>query len=188
MAAEELAMIENISDEPVNVDWASQFFDYAKDISDNEAKILWSKILAGEIKSPNTYYKRTLFVLKHIESIEAKWFVEICPFILNNSIIPRFLFTDKFYSFSQFQSLCDCGLFTEAECTYSLDENETEIKGGSLTITFSQRNHTIELSSFALTDAGIQLHSLVQKDSNRDYMIKLKEDIATRYNIQVELI
>ena len=81
MAAEELAMIENVSDEPVNVDWASQFFDYAKDISDDEAKILLSKILAGEIKSPNTYNKRTLFALKHIEANEAKWFVEICPFI-----------------------------------------------------------------------------------------------------------
>lgn len=188
MAAEELAIIENVSDEPVNVDWASQFFDYAKDISDDEAKTLWSRILADEIKSPNTYNKRTLFVLKHIEVNEAKWFVEICPFILNNRIVPRFLFEKKIYPYSQFLSLCDCGLFTEAECIYSIDEEEIEIKGSSLTITLPHRKHTIEFQSFGLTNAGIQLYSLVQSKSNRDYMIKLKENIKTRYNIQVELI
>ena len=69
-----------------------------------------------------------------------------------------------------------------------MDEEEIEIKGSSFTITMPHRNYTIEFKSFGLTDAGIQLYSLVQSKSNRDYMIKLKENIETRYNIQVELI
>jgi hypothetical protein len=44
---------------------------------------------------------------------------------------------------------------TEAECVYSIDEEEIEIKGTSLTITIPHRNHTIEFQSFGLTDAGI---------------------------------
>ena len=58
-AVQNLKLIEHVSEDPVDVDWASRFFDYAKDCSDDKIKILWGKILAGETASPGTYNKRT---------------------------------------------------------------------------------------------------------------------------------
>ena len=65
-AAQDLKLIEHVSENPIDVDWASRFFDYAKDCSDDKIKILWGKILAGETASPGNYNKRTLNILHDI--------------------------------------------------------------------------------------------------------------------------
>ena len=44
-----------VSEEPVNEDWATRFFDIAQDVSDNEMQNLWGQILAGEIKHSLIY-------------------------------------------------------------------------------------------------------------------------------------
>ena len=188
-AAHELKMIDAVDSTPVDPDWSAYFFDYVKDVSDEEFQILWAKILAGEITSPNTYFKRTLFALKHIEKHEAKWLVEICSYLIDDHFICSDLFESYTYPYNQFQSLCDCGLFTESQCTFDIHSETTLLPCKSLSIKLPyQKANKIQLDGFAMTDSGIQISKLVQTETNREYMETLKNHIEKRYMIQIELV
>lgn len=54
-AAEDLKKEKQVTEEPVDEDWVTRFFNIAKDISNEEMQSLWGRILAGEIKKPKTY-------------------------------------------------------------------------------------------------------------------------------------
>lgn len=64
----------NVSDEPVDEDWSTRFFNNVQDISNEQMKIIWSNLLAWEIKQPGTYSVRTLEVLKNLSKNEAELF------------------------------------------------------------------------------------------------------------------
>jgi hypothetical protein len=69
-----LNTVDNVSDEPVDDDWLSRFFNIGEDISNEYMQNMWSKILADEIVKPNSYSLRTLETLKNISTKEAKIF------------------------------------------------------------------------------------------------------------------
>ena len=77
-AAEELKNEEPITDEPVDEDWTTRFFNIAEDISNEEMQALWGRILAGEIKKPKSYSLRTLELLKNLSKEEAECFMKFC--------------------------------------------------------------------------------------------------------------
>ena len=188
-AAQELKMIEQVDNTPVDPDWSAYFFDYAKDVSDEEFQILWAKILVGEIKSPNTYFKRTLFALKHIEKQEAECFVEICSYLINYSFFPDIMLKYGAYPFTQFKSLCDCGLITEIKCQYDVEIDDTEIKGKTISIRLlCDRKSEISILGYALTDAGIQISNLIQIETDRDFMETLNDHIKNEFAVQTELL
>ena len=65
-AYDELSGEESANSEPVSQDWMSRFFNSVEDISNEKMQEIWGHILAGEIRSPNTYTYRTLECLKNI--------------------------------------------------------------------------------------------------------------------------
>lgn len=192
-AAIELSMVDKtfdaLDETPVDVDWSARFFDYAKDISDEEAKIIWGKILAGEIKTPGSYFKRTLSVLRNIETIEAKWFVEASQYIIDFAFPTTGL---NYFKYNQLQSLFDCGLFTQDNCRIDYDVKTLELNGKSIILKKVADEETaiskISLSGFAMTDAGVQLYELINVQSHQAHMLHLKDVIEQKYNIKMELI
>ncbi len=68
---------DEVSSEPVDDDWASRFFTAAQDISSEQMQILWGKILAGEVASPNSYSLRTLEVVRNLSPREATLFEKL---------------------------------------------------------------------------------------------------------------
>ena len=75
-AAEDLESESVVSDDPVDEDWISRFFDYAEDISSEDMQGLWGRILAGEIKKPKSYSLRTLDILRNLSAEEAEVFIK----------------------------------------------------------------------------------------------------------------
>lgn len=192
-AAQELQMIENIDKIPVDPDWSARFFDYAKDISDEEVQIVWAKILAGEIIKPGSFFKRTLSALRDIEALEAKWFADICQFVLSKSIIHDYCLTYDYYPMNQFQSLTDCGLINSIKCQFVLNKESTEIQGKtqSIKLISPRTGNTPPITIpyvYTLTDVGAQLYRITPAKSHQTYMMKVKEYIEKKYNIKTELI
>jgi len=74
-----------VSEEPVNQDWTTRFFDYAEDISNIEMQELWGKILAGEIKQPKSYSLRTLDIIRNLSEDEARVFMKFASLAINSS-------------------------------------------------------------------------------------------------------
>lgn len=70
-AAEILVKEGNVSNDQVDKDWSIRFFDIAKNVSTEELQFLWGKILAGEVKEPNSFSLRTLEIIRNLSKSEA---------------------------------------------------------------------------------------------------------------------
>lgn len=74
-------LTDQVSEEPVDEDWAIHFFEQVQDVSDSEMQALWARILAGEITEPKTFSIRTLNFLKSLRKNEAEEFAELCRMV-----------------------------------------------------------------------------------------------------------
>lgn len=71
-------MPEDVSDEAPDPDWISQFFASSQDVSHEDLRQLWGRLLANEIAQPGTCSRRTLTVLRDLSPEEADAFQRIC--------------------------------------------------------------------------------------------------------------
>ena len=84
-AAVNLESEPNVSEEPVDEDWTTRFFNYAEDISNEEMQEIWARILAGEIKQPKSYSLRTLDILRNLSTDEAAIFMKFAKLAITSS-------------------------------------------------------------------------------------------------------
>lgn len=72
---------EKVSTEKVDEDWTISFFENCQDISNEQMQTLWSKILAGEVSSPQSFSLRTLNFVKTMSKEDAILFSKFCNYI-----------------------------------------------------------------------------------------------------------
>lgn len=189
-AGQELLAIDKINDTPVSPEWSSRFFDYAQNIYDEEAQTIWAKILAQETATPGKFFKRTLDVLHNIEPFEAKWFAELCQFVLDDTFIDQDIIHSNFFEFSKLQSMVDCGLLNAQKCAINFDNTVDTInfKSHYLKRGISQlQPSNISMSGFALTDAGNQLYKITQVSSNLEFVKKIQEQLLKKYGLNFDI-
>ena len=158
--------------ELVKPEWAAHFFDNAKDCCDEEVQLLWSKILAGEIKEPGKYYKRTLTNLKQMERHEAEWFCKMCKYVIDKSYLPVFAIDKDYLPFNEYQSLVDCG-FLNADHGSMEIANDCIIRVNTVKIELKLLKETYHTRVATLTDTGLQICELVNMETDDDYVQKL---------------
>lgn len=189
-AGQELLAIDKINDTPVSPEWSSRFFDYAQNIYDEEAQTIWAKILAQETATPGKFFKRTLDVLHNIEPFEAKWFAELCQFVLDDTFIDQDIIHSNFFEFSKLQSMVDCGLLNAQKCAINFDNTVDTINFKSYylkkNISLLQPTN-ISMSGFVLTDAGNQLYQITQVSSNLEFVKKIQEQLKKKYGLNFDI-
>jgi hypothetical protein len=79
-AVDALPLPEQVSEQPVDADWISRFFQDCQDISDDQMQQVWARILAGEVARPGSFSRRTLSVVRDLAKGEADLFVKLCSF------------------------------------------------------------------------------------------------------------
>jgi len=85
---------DEVSDTPVEPDWSSKFFREAQDVSDEQMRLLWGKLLAGEVTTPGTFSPRTLSIVANLGRAEASKFEAVCNLIaIANGVICTFMST-----------------------------------------------------------------------------------------------
>lgn len=67
----------NAQPNKVKDDWINYFFDKVKDVTEEDMKIIWGRILSGEFNKPNTYTKQLIHILSIMDSKLAKRFQKI---------------------------------------------------------------------------------------------------------------
>ena len=78
-----------VSNEEVKKDWLSAFFDSCKDVSEADVQLIWARILAGEVAHPGRYSRRTLGLLRDLDSQEAgliRKFATVACFFENSNL------------------------------------------------------------------------------------------------------
>lgn len=183
IAAEQLSHEEHVSEEPVEEDWATRFFNIAEDISDEEMQGLWGKILAGEVKQPKSFSLRTLELLKNLSRKEAEVFNKISNFVIVSHNSP-FVFQgeedeilNKYdINFNDRLLLVEMGLFqSDMGITRGLkqtpEDSITYFEAGKYLIKVEKKANTPEnrLEIFRFTKIGEELLKLVNPIINDSY-------------------
>ena len=81
-AAEELGDEEVSANEPDH-DWTARFFEYVQDVSEEDIRRIWARILAGEVRTPGRVSLRTLSILRNMSRIEAELFTEAMRYVID---------------------------------------------------------------------------------------------------------
>ena len=179
---------ENIPEVNIDIDWAICFFDFAKNIQNQELQSFWSKILEFELRKPKSFFKRTLNVFYRADKFEIDWFFQITQFVFDKSCVPEFILTDnKFYPFNKFQTLIDAGFVNASLGGLSYPEAVT-IHLTSVDMIIEIIKPPFSLSIYTLTDAGTQLFDLRPEKNTKEYLSKLKETIEKNNNAKVSSI
>ena len=87
-AADEISD-EEVPDHEPDHDWTARFFEYVQDVSEENIRGLWAKILAREIKSPGGVSVRTLSILRNMSRREAELFMEAMRYRIDDWILPK---------------------------------------------------------------------------------------------------
>ena len=85
-AADELGDKEVADHEP-DPDWTARYIDSVQDVSSEDLRKIWAKILAGEVESPGRTSLRTLDTLKNMTKRDAEMFSDICPFVIGDGFV-----------------------------------------------------------------------------------------------------
>ena len=76
-AADELGDKE-VSDHEPDHDWTARFFNDTQDVSSEEMRSVWAKVLAGEVERPGSTSIQTLSVLRNLDQTTAGLFRKFC--------------------------------------------------------------------------------------------------------------
>lgn len=188
-AGEILEAEKDISNEPVNPDWVTRFFDIVQDVSDNEMQLLWGRILAGEIKQPQSYSLRTLETLRNMTKEEAELFQKVAQFVLiqreafifsSNDVLDRFGI-----KYSDLARLIEIGLLqpgdfiTKNYYSNNTSDNKFGIVYGNWAIVINLKPDAqkVSFSIRSLTTSGKELVKLISINPNLDYIKELATTI-----------
>lgn len=189
IATTKLQEEDSVTDGPINNDWSVRFFNIVQDVSDDEMKKLWGRILAGEVKKPKSFSLRTLELLRNITKEEADLFVTISSYILEQGG-DYFIYKDSNgclknhgISYSDIAKLTEIGLiqsgaFTQKEFTTNEPgEQKMGIIYQNLVVimTLQSGSPSVSIPVYILTHPGKELLSLLQPNINTEYL----NDLAT---------
>ena len=166
----------------VDPDWMTRFVDYAKDVSNDEMRLIWSRILSGELSKPNSISVMTLETLRNMSKRDAEIFHKLVnytvvdneggdPFIPNNGVFVNIEYkSDEEYGIKYdellwMQELRLINLNAGLEMIFTKDKNnprvETTLSCGKLDIKISSEQE-IHIPCYSYTRIGAQLYSLIE--------------------------
>lgn len=183
-----------VSEEPVNPDWATRFFDIAQDISDDAMQDLWGRILAGEVKRPQSYSLRTLEALRNITREEAELFEKAAQYVLYDGSYYLYRFSDStnikaHIEYSEIARLVEIGLLQAGNSVsqnyYNPDGaiRDAHLFYGGKYVAFIKITPEIKQLSipiYSLSKAGEELYKLIQVNTDVKYFEKVLRDIQQR--------
>lgn len=158
---------DEVSDTPISDDFTHMFFEEFDGISDPEIHKIAGRLLAGEVTNPGTFPRRTMRVLRDLESNEFKCFASLCRFAFRlNTYHPIILdvhnpiYQNHGLSYVILLELDSLGLInfsTTGAFSTDTQSKELSIPYGSIIIKIELKNRKINLGQVALTDAGKRL-------------------------------
>lgn len=184
------------SDEPVDIDWITDFFERAAKVSKPEMQKVWGKILSREVTNPGAFHPRTLAALQNLTAQEARLFELATSFSTREGeiLLPHAsgyeLLAKHGLAFDQIINLETAGLLTigadlQAEWVTS---RARDVGDGGRRFTIALRNgriwvNTKEPKIFAatirLSKAGVELMSLLPANTNREYFSELRPSVVS---------
>ncbi|MYG52770.1 MAG: DUF2806 domain-containing protein [Rhodospirillaceae bacterium] len=190
-AAAELGEKEVPAQEP-DPDWTARFFDGVQDVSSEDMRKIWAKILSGEVEGPGRTSLRTLSILRDMSQRDAKALSALTEYLISdfifedwiepaivmelNSSFKLLLHTGLAYpnhprvASMKHLALGDDGEYVEEYCGHVLSVEGPP--GASI--------DPLNLSITALTPSGEELARLCGIEPNVDYLSHFAQFLESR--------
>jgi hypothetical protein len=178
------------SQDEVDEDWISQFFEHCQDVSSSEMQALWAKLLAGEFAQPGTYSRRTLNLVKLMSKDDAVMFTAFCGYVFRGE---EFLFhvrtkqSDELLksngiSYRNLLNLQNVGLVESGEVEIYAD------KENPVAISYFQQTYLLQpiqpggpdgrgIGTLILSKTGQELSSICGAELNDEYITALNKGL-----------
>jgi hypothetical protein len=205
IATEQLSHEDTVSAEPVNEDWTTRFFNIIEDVTDEQMQGLWGRILAGEVKQPESYSLRTLEILRNMNKREADIFANLANYLIesrNDAFIFRgddsTALSENGFSFEDTLLMIEVGLLQSetniiTEFPVSQDDITHSFTSGEYFIKSIKKANSplVQMPVFAFTKSGEELLKLIHTESCENYIKNffsylVKSGFETEYSFIVE--
>ena len=211
---------ENEKDRPIDEisdDWLNEFENYAKLKSSDDMRLIFGKILSGEIRKPGTFSIRTVRLISQLDNNAARLFQLLCSQSVSMTIGESHIFDARVVSFSgnpASNSLRQYGLsFDNLNILqeYGLiisDYNSwmnyapciaNEKMEVGMTMSYSKKHFglvptdrekydkTVKLNGVALTQAGKELLKIIPMTESPNYKKDLEEFFEKKHLKLIEI-
>lgn len=184
IAADQINQSNTFSDNKVDDDWTTRFFNIVEDVSAEDMQKLWGRILAGEVKEPGAFSLRTLEVLKNLSREEAQIFTKFANLLIDAKGTHFIPYHDKTgldtkfnIKYTDILLLTELGLISSGS-TLGLIFPPNDVETISLYtngdvgihVTTKPGNSERTMSILSFTKTGSQLAKLVKIESNIEYI------------------
>lgn len=178
-AAQALAAVpdEQISAQPVDLDWFFRWRRETEIITQPDLRTLWGRILAKEVKEPQSISLRTLDIVKNITFSEAARFCKACMFAVENVLVCRKKQYPSAYDLEDILDFVDAGLVISSEnIIFSKDLNYNQLywnDGAGYCLVFElQHSEEVYIPGVPLSRAGIELLQIAEMPAPSGRQVK----------------
>lgn len=169
--------------------WVDDCLDGAGKAYDDNLKDYWAKLLAGEIKNPGFYSKRTIQLMKSLSKNDADKIRKMCQYIVYNydntdAVILRYNPSD--YTFDEISFLMELRLLNYNHSIvkqYRFDGNDGfgffRKKDVGLFVKMKRKEYNFPIYSF--TELGKEILTIIDDvDVNRKYLKDFSKSITEK--------
>ena len=182
---------ETVGDHAPDPDWTARFFDNVQDISSEDMKELWVKVLSGEVRNPGSTSLRTLDVLRNMTNNDAHVFNNAAQYAIDN-----FIFRERAGNTStcdpalwvdNLLKLEDCGLLhVDGDLVKIIDLSSgigVFFSYGDFILHVSRKSDSVskvKLPIALLTAAGRELLPVTERQLQIDYLRTLAKFLESK--------
>lgn len=177
-------------------DFFLKYLSEASLISSDDLQEIWARLLIQKCKNRDGVSKRTLDIVKNMDSSEAALFSKYLEFSLDNGIIYKSICNDDVKKrFMNVSKLQDIGLLKSGEfLNYNIEINssdESTIVNSNVILIIRNtgvESQKISFDCYALTSTGLEIKNALNKHMKQDLFLdfcrKIKDHYASNKNLQ----
>ncbi len=168
-----------VPDHEPDPDWTARFFDSVQDVSSDDMRKLWAKVLSGEVEAPGRTSLRTLDILKNMTKKDAQLFNDVCDYVIHDFIYypQEYQISHRVLSFRNMLYLEAVGLLQTGSFlsrSIKIDQNHSpayfDYKNMILRVSTEDSPKEVSVPVVLLTGAGIELHRILKCNVRMDYL------------------
>ena len=201
-AVTELENEQPVTNEPLDKDWTTRFFRIVEDVSNEEMQKLWGKILAGEIKQPNSFSLRTLELVRNLSQKEAFVFSKIANYAIytngksyifygnkNNFLRENYDIKYRYITQCVEVGLIQLGNLVNHKLSTHTEDKIYVFQSGrySMTVAVKANTPTIKMPAITFSNAGNELLRLISAEPSIEYLNYIAGSIKQSDSVSVEI-
>jgi hypothetical protein len=209
LANEDFAKQET-TDKEISEDWLNEFENNARQMSSEEMRFIFSKILANEAKNPGNFSIRTIRLISQLDNNAAKLFQKLCSCAISMQVANHIIdvrvvslegnaasnsLTKYGFSFDNLNVLQEYGLIISDYNSYMQYAPCVVNEQNSVGLAFKfndehfaflptdreKYDNTVKLNGVAFSKSGKELYNIIPKEQNSTYKTDFQAFLEKRH-------